>query len=165
MALGEVHPGIPLLAANMIVASFRRYLAQTGHDHGTIRRTGAVTALGRAVTAVVRYKSLYLPRRGCGYAAATAIVNAGPALLESGADGRDVLGVEAEPLHLARASPDTGPYSEAIRSRRYTRPPASIPTTAPPSSRVKKPRIPFMPPLVMMYSSPSPGSRPISSRG
>jgi len=56
-------------------------------------------------------------------------------------------------------------YPEAIGTRLYIRPPTSIPTTAPLSSRVKKPRIPFMPPPVMMYSSPSPGSSPISSRG
>ena len=57
------------------------------------------------------------------------------------------------------------PYTGEIGALDDIRPPTSIPATAPLSSRVKKPRIPFMPPLVMMYSSPSPGSKPISSRG
>jgi hypothetical protein len=63
------------------------------------------------------------------------------------------------------ARPDAGLYSEAVGTRLNSRPARSTPTIAPPSSRLKKPRSPFKPPLVMMYSSPSPGSRPISAGG
>jgi hypothetical protein len=49
----------------------------------------------------------------------------------------------AMPAVPGRARPDTGLYPEAVVTRRYILPPASIPTTAPLSSRVKKPRIPF----------------------
>src|SRR4051794_1003853 len=61
------------------------------------------------------------------------------------------------------AGPDTGLYSEVVRIRLNRRPARSTPVTAPLSSRVKKPRSPVNAPLVMMYSSASPGSRPRSN--
>jgi hypothetical protein len=55
------------------------------------------------------------------------------------------------------ARPDTGLHLEPVGTWLNNRPARSTPTTAPLSSRVKKPRRPFKPPLVMMYSSASPG--------
>jgi hypothetical protein len=54
-------------------------------------------------------------------------------------------------------------HSGAVGTRLYIRPARSTPTTVLFSSRVKKPRCPFRPPSVMMYSSVSPGSKPIAA--
>jgi hypothetical protein len=53
----------------------------------------------------------------------------------------------------------------AFLSRLKSRPARSVPVTVPVSSRVKKPRCPFRPPSVMMYSSPGPGRNPIAAAG
>lgn len=50
-------------------------------------------------------------------------------------------------------------------TRPKSRPARSTPTTVPAASRVKKPRCPRRPPLVTMYSSSLPGSRPMDSGG
>ncbi len=58
-----------------------------------------------------------------------------------------------------------GRHPGVAGTRLNSRPARSTPTTAPLSSRLKKPRWPFMPPLVRTYSSPSPGSRPMPAGG
>jgi hypothetical protein len=54
---------------------------------------------------------------------------------------------------------------EAAGTRVESGPATSTPTTAPLWSRVKKPRRPYMPPLVMAYSTSSPPSRPRPAGG
>ena len=70
---------------------------------------------------------------------------------------------EASAGPAPRCGPATGLQSDAVGTRLNSRSARSTPTTAPLSSRVKKPRCPFRPPLVTMYSSASPGSSPRSA--
>ncbi len=74
------------------------------------------------------------------------------------------------PLRSCGGLPRSGPPlhrldQDAAWTLLKSRPARSAPTTAPLSSRVKKPRCPLKAPLVTMYSSAPPGSRPKSNGG
>ena len=71
------------------------------------------------------------------------------------------------PGSVELGQPEVGAADQlyVTETRVAIRPARSTPTTAPLSSRVKKPRCPFRPPSRRMYSSPSPGSKPMAAGG